>query len=328
MLTVNVRPPLASHARLSGRPLRFYTPATDPSTGYGRLAEACMQALNMVHVSPLDYPDFILSDPSAVAISPIRFTMWEPTQLPPSCAGFMTAKAIIVPCKMNVRVFRSSGYRGLIHSVPLWGEAPWAPMPPDDVFKFVSIGRDNGVRSRKGIDDLIELFGLAFPTEKDVRLTVKSSPHCPRRDPSDKRITVIQEDFTRSKYEEMIAAHHCGVFLSGLEGWNFPACELMAAGRPSILVPWGGPADFTTPETSWHLPYTMVQAPDGHPYHGVGQGAKPTREGVIEALREAYQNRALLNEKATRSYEMSFKFTKSKFMERLRVVALDILSSV
>jgi glycosyltransferase involved in cell wall biosynthesis len=328
MLTVNVRPPLASHARLSGRPLRFYTQATDPATGYGRLAEACMQALNMVHVSPLDYPDFILSDPTAVAISPIRFTMWEPTQLPPSATGFMSARALIVPCKMNVRVFRSSGYRGMIHAVPLWGEAAWAQMPADDVFKFICIGRDNAVRSRKGIDDLIEWFRLAFPTEKDVRLTIKSSPHCPHREPSDKRITVIRDDFTRPKYEEMLAAHHCGIFLSGLEGWNFPACELMAAGRPSIIVPWGGPADFTTPETSWYLPYTMVQAPENHPYYGVGQGAKPTKEGVIEALREAYLNRSLLKEKAVRSYEMSFKFTKAKFMERLRVVALDILSSV
>ena len=328
MLTVNVRPPLASHARLSGRPLRFYTQATDPATGYGRLAEACMQSLNMVHVSPLDYPDFILSDPMNPAVSPIRFTMWEPTQLPPSAIGFMSARALIVPCKMNVRVFRSSGYRGFIHNVPLWGEAGWSPMPSDDVFKFICIGRDNSVRSRKGVDELIEWFGLAFPTEKDVRLTIKSSPHCPRRDPSDKRVTVIREDFPRQKYEEMLAAHHCGVFLSGLEGWNFPACELMAAGRPSIIVPWGGPADFTTPETSWHLPYTMTQAPSGMPYLGVGQGAKPTKDGVIWALRDAYKNRDLVRDKAVRSYEMSIKFTKDKFMERLRVVALDILSSV
>lgn len=328
MLTVNVRPPLTSHARLVSRPLRFYTLTTDPASGYGRLAEACMQALNMVHVSPTEYPDFILADPSNVGISPIRLTMWEPSQLPPNVTGFMSSRALIVPCKMNVRVFRSSGYRGMIHVVPLWGEAQWAPMPPEDVFKFICIGRDNNVRSRKGIDDLIECFGLAFPKQNDVRLTIKSSPHCYLREPADPRITVIREDYTRVKYEEMLAEHHCGVFLSGLEGWNFPACELMATGRPSIIVPWGGPADFTTTQTSWHLPYTMVQAPEDRPYFGVGQGAKPTKEGVIEALREAYSNRTLLRDKATRSYEMSIKFTKAKFMERLRVVALDILSSV
>jgi glycosyltransferase involved in cell wall biosynthesis len=287
-----------------------------------------MQAINAVHVSPLDYPDMVLADPKAALVSPIRFTMWEPTQLPPNATGFMSSRALIVPCKMNVRVFRSSGYRGMIHAVPLWGESQWAPMPADDVFKFICIGRDNSVRSRKGIDDLIELFGLAFPTEKDVRLTVKSSPHCQYREPLDKRITVIRDDITRSKYEEMLAGHHCGVFLSGLEGWNFPACELMATGRPSIIVPWGGPADFTTPETSWHLPFTMVQAPNDIPYLGVGQGAKPTKDGVIWALRDAYKNRDLVRDKAVRSYEMATKFTKAKFMERLRVVALDILSSV
>lgn len=328
MLTVNVRPPLNSRMMLFGRPLRFYSPATNEATGYGRLGKACMEALNMIHVSPIDYPDFVLTNPMSVEVSPIRFTMWEPDQLPPTAQGFKHARALIVPCSMNVKLFRESGYRGPIHLINLWGEASWSPLPSGDFFKFICIGRDNGIKSRKGIGELIEWFSLAFPKEKDVRLTIKSNPECERRVISDPRITVIYDDLPKAEYEQMVSEHHCGVFLSGLEGWNFPACELMAANRPSIIVPWGGPADFTTHETSWHLEYTMVQAPQEPPYFGCGRGAKPTKDSVIAALREAYYNRSLLKSKAEASYKASLGFSKQRFKERLRVVALDAISNV
>jgi glycosyltransferase involved in cell wall biosynthesis len=240
----------------------------------------------------------------------------------------MDAKSLIVPCSMNLKLFRNSGYRKPIHLVPLWGEAEWSPMPSDSVFKFICIGRDSGVKSRKGICELIEYFSLAFPSEKDVQLTIKSNPDCFRREVKDPRIEIIYEDFSKEVYEQMLSRHHCGVFLSGLEGWNFPACELMAAGRPSIIVPWGGPADFTTTETSWHLDYTMVPAPPDIPYEGVGRGAKPTKDSVIAAMREAYSNRSLLHSKAAASYKASLGLTKKRFQERLRVVALDVLGNL
>ena len=328
MLTVNVRPPLNHRTTPFWRPLRFYTPTTDAATGYGRLAKACMDALNMIHVSISDYPDFILTTPAQSASSPIRFTMWEPDALPQSGLGFMDANALIVPCSMNLKMFRNSGYRKPIHLVPLWGEAKWSPMPTDSVFKFICVGRDNGIKSRKGISELMEYFSLAFPSEKDVQLTIKSNPDCFQREVKDPRIDIIYEDYTKEVYEQMLSKHHCGVFLSGLEGWNFPACELMAAGRPSIIVPWGGPADFTTPETSWHLDYTMVPAPPDHPYEGVGRGAKPTKDSVIAAMREAYRNRCLLQSKAAASYRVSLGLTKKRFQERLRVVALDVLGNL
>lgn len=328
MLTVNVRPALSSRTMLFGRPLRFYTPATNEATGYGRLARACMDALNMIHVSPIDYPDMVLTNPMSAEVSPIRFTMWEPDKLPENAQGFRHARSLIVPCSMNVRLFRESGYRGPIHLIPLWGEAPWSPLPNDDIFRFICIGRDSGVKSRKGINELIEYFSLAFPAEKDVRLTIKSNPECERRVITDSRITAIYEDIPKVDYEHLISQHHCGVFLSGLEGWNFPACELMASGRPSIVVPWGGPADFTTPDTSWHLEYTMVQAPNDQPYNGYGRGAKPTKDSVIAAMRDAFYNRATLRAKADASYRASLGLTKQRFKERLRVVALDVLSNV
>lgn len=313
---------------LFSRPLRFHSVSTSESTGFGRLGKACLDALGMLLVSPIDYPDFVMASPVSPCASAVRFTMWEPDSIPKTARGFMAARTLIVPCSMNVDLFRNAGFKGLIHRVGLWGEARWAPIPDEDVFRFICVGKDSGVRSRKGIDELMEYFTLAFPSEKDVRLTIKCSPACARRVIRDDRITAIYDDMSKEKYEALLSEHHCGVFLSGLEAWNFPACELMAAGRPSIIVPWGGPADFTTPETSWHLDYTMVTAPDENPYNGHGRGARPTKDSAIAALRDAYGNRQTFYKKADASYRASFRLSKDQFSERLRVVAKDIFGNL
>lgn len=325
MLTVNVRGPIRPKRATLGGKIRYFPPTNDYATGYGRISLAIMEAVDVVEC-PAGYDlDFALCYPGGELSARLRFTMWEPDEIPQRLAKFLNDGALIVPCRHNVDVFRNAGFNRKIHVVPLWGEAEYTPLPDDSVLRFITVGRDNGVRSRKGIDSLIEYFLEAFPGRNDVALTIKSSPHCFQRDISDSRITIIRKDLPVSEYNQLLASHHCGVFMSGLEAWNFPACELMAAGRPSIIVPYGGPTEFTTPETSWHLPFGMVGAPEGHPYYGVGMGARPTRGGVISALRECYENRDMLRRKAEASRQMSMRFTKAHFIERLRVVVREEL---
>lgn len=328
MLTVNVRGPLFRRDELNVGPIRYTPPTWDYTTGYGRLSLAVMGAINTVDVGQYNNADFGLCWPGHPETFRIRFTMWEPDAIPQQASSFMRDGALVVPCSYNNNIFRSAGFKNNIHVVPLWGEAEYSKMPDDSTLRFICVARDSGVRERKGIDSLIKWFSEAFPSEDDVALTIKNSRECFIRNITDKRITVIRQDMTHADYNIMLSQHHCGVFLSGLEAWNFPACELMAAGRPSILVPFGGPTEFSTASTSWHLPYEMAQAPDGHPYYGVGRGAKPLKDGVIAALRECYNNRSLMNEKALASAEAAKHFTKRRFAERLRVVVLSELGRI
>lgn len=308
------------------RRVRVTLPSTDFASGYGRLGDACASALNAVLVKPTDRPEFVLATPIDALKAPVRFTMWEPDDYPRHQCGFMSSESLIVPSSHNKQVFERTGFKGPIRVIPLFGEAPFSEFPDDSVLKFVCVARDNAARSRKGIDDLIEYFQQAFSSgEQDVSLTIKLSAKCFSRSPGDARISVIAQDVSRTEYENLLAQHHCGIFLSGLEAWNFPACEMMACGRPSILIPYGGPAEFTTPQTSWYLPFEMVPAPPEEYYFGVGRGAKASREGVISALREAYQNRSLLLQKAVLSHEMSKQFTRAKFSKRLQEVVQDLL---
>lgn len=316
VVTVNVRPPL----RESQKPLSFYCSTNNTATGYGRMCSAFLEAMELNRVGLHMRPDIVLDIPGSTAFEKIRFTMWEASSLPKSCYGFMHGMSLIVPSRHNVDVFRDAGYKNPIHVIPLWGDSVFRPMPTSGPFKFICVGKENGVPKRKGMDQLVSCFKRAFQGVEDVRLTLKRSPDCSRFDPADERISVVTSDLSKAEYELMLSQHHCGVFLSGLEGWNFPACELMATGRPSIVIPYGGPADFTTRMTSWHLEYGMTRAPEDHPYYGVGFGAVAANDSVIESMRDAFSNWSRLLEKGNLSLAASAMFTKQAFQSRLRSV--------
>lgn len=293
----------------------IYSPDFSPESGYGRLSIACSAALG---ATPHRSAEFAVCDPRDPNPAPIRFTMWEATELPRSARTWRIAKVIIVPCEANRALFRKYT-RKPVHVCPLWADSIFQHLPPVRPFKFICIARDNGVEQRKGIDLLIKWFTDAFPTQSNVSLTIKQSPHCYRRYTYDRRINILYEDYKREDYLKLLQAHHCGIFLSGAEAWNLPACELMGAGRPSILIPFGGPVDFTTPDTSWHLPYKLVTSPTGV-YESVGYVAQPTKAGTIKAMQQAYEDPLLLASKAIASAQRAADYTEARFAARLRSI--------
>lgn len=259
-----------------------------------------------------------VTNPYDATKAKIRFTMWESTELPASHMAWKRARMLIVPSAQSKEIFRQYS-KMPIEICPLFADARYQHLPPVRPFRFICVARDNGVPLRKGIDSLLKWFTEAFPTQPDVSLTVKQSKHCKIRYTFDKRINIIYEDYDRAAYHKMLADHHCGIFLSGAEGWNLPATELMATGRPSIIIPWGGPADFTTRETSWHLPYKLVKAPY-EVYREAGKVAFPDKHGTIRAMREAYEDQLLLAQKALASALRAADYTEARFAARLRAI--------
>lgn len=298
--------------------MKVYTPDACSASGYGRLAAACARALgSQLSFSPGAY-DLAVTNPHDPNKAPLRFTMWEATELPLTSMAWRRTRVLIVPSEHSKRVFRRYS-RMPIEICPLFADARFEHLPPARPFKFICVARDNGTPSRKGIDELVRWFTEAFPVESDVFLTIKQSKHCKVRYTFDKRITFIYEDYERPAYHKLLTDHHCGIFLSGAEGWNLPATELMATGRPSIIIPWGGPADFATDETSWRLPYKLIKAPK-EVYQSVGKVAFPDKHGTIRAMREAYEDQLLVAQKALASALRAADYTEERFAARLRAI--------
>lgn len=298
--------------------MKIYFPDTSTVSGYGRLAAACARALGSQLSLSAHGADLAITDPHDQCEVPIRFTMWESTELPITSTAWRRSKVLIVPSEHSKAVFRRYS-KVPINICPLFADSSFEHLPPARPFRFLCVARDNGTPSRKGIDQLLKWFTEAFPTQADVQLTVKQSAHCKKRYTYDKRITILYEDYDRQQYQDLLASHHCGIFLSGAEGWNLPLNELMATGRPSICIPWSGPVEFTDAKTSWYVPYKLVTAPE-EVYHKTGKVAFPDKAGTIRAMREAYEDQIMVAQKALASALRAADYTEARFAARLRSI--------
>lgn len=281
--------------------------------GYGRLYHACRLALGAIEA---EVPDLMVSSPMHLAPSTVRFTMWDTTECPYPVWKY--AKAFIVPCLANKELLQRHT-RKPVEICPLFSDVSFAHLPPARPFRFICVARARGHTECKGIAQLIQLFTKAFPREQDVELIIKQSPECLERWSYDKRIIFNNELLSREDYVALLHSAHCGVFLSGFEGWNLPLLELMSAGRPSLCIPFIGPADFTTSETSYHLPFKLERAPLAG-YRGVGFGARAHDLGVIHALRAAYEDQIGLAARGIASARAAQNYTVPRFAARLRAI--------
>lgn len=295
--------------------MTIYSSCFSPFTGYGRIALAAKQALFACAVNnPI--ADIAVCNPGDTSPAPVRMTTWESDALPPNYVGWKNARLLIVPCEHNRKLFKRYTKKP-VEVLPQFADTIYEHLPPARPFRFVCVARDNGARSRKGIDLLIKWFTDAFPSESDVSLSIKLSPHCVKRWTFDKRINLIYEDWNRDRYIKFLAAHHCGVFLSGGEGWNLPANELLSMGRPSILLNLGGPSDFTNEQTSYYVKHTLIKAPI-NVYKGAGNFGAPDKRSTVQAMQLAYGDQLLLAEKSVAAAKLGAEFTQERFAAKLR----------
>jgi glycosyltransferase involved in cell wall biosynthesis len=288
----------------------------DTTAGYHKHAVFCAKALDLPLLDRYS-PLLTVEGPNIKLAGGMLFTMWEPDEIPADMLGFKKHKVLIVPSDHNKKLFRKY-FRGPIEVCPLFVDTTYSFLPPARPFRFICVARESGT-PRKNVDQLIACFTKAFPTQPDVELTIKLSPFCRKHWTYDKRINIIYQDFDKPTYDSLLAQSHCGVFLSGAEAWNLPACELAAMGRPSILIPLNGPVMFTDTQTSWHLPYKLVKAPQ-QVYKGVGKVGRADDAGIIRAMQEAYEDSLLLAQKAIASAQRAADFTEARFAARLRSI--------
>jgi len=226
------------------------------------------------------------------------FSMWEATRLPPGGAAVLNlAEIVIVPTSWGASCFSASGVDRTMRIVPLGID--------DKVFHFraqslASEPAKAGVRAvfgtagrmshggiRKGINEVIDLFQRAFPTEGDVLLRVKVHPDCPVTRLSDPRIEIKAAHLPDEQLADWFSALTC--FVSGArgEGWGLFQQQAMATGRPVVAARFAGLADFLTPDNGFCVPFVLGAAEQA--YAGCGHWAWPSDQGFIEAMRTIYR---------------------------------------
>ena len=280
-------------------------------------------------IQPNDW-ELLLNPPNLAPTSGKRtvyFTMWEASRLPGQWVQWLNqAECIIVPCHWNATCFSASGVDRPIHIVPLGintGVFKPVAMRMDGPCVFGVAGKmRHGGGKRKGLNEMMDLFRRAFPTEQDVRLRVKGFPDCGIKSVTDPRVDVTAAYLTENQMAMWYASLTSFVSLSKSEGWGLMPHQAMAMGRPAIATRFGGHAEYLDANNGYCVDFRL--GPAGYNYAGGGVWAEPDEEHVIALMRRVYQNREEARNKGALAAQMVSPYTWQRSNQALLAILKQV----
>lgn len=235
---------------------------------------------------PPNYP----YDPTSARV---WFTMYECSGVRNSLIDRLNrSTALVVPTAYSADSFSSSGVAVPIHVVPLGIDTEvfsYRENNYEGKCVFGVAGRLAHGGYRKGLNESIEAFLQAFPTEKDVQLKVKCFEDCDIAVYNDPRIEYHQGFFTEKQEREWLYSLNWFVSASTGEGWGYWHHKAMSCGRPLISVKYGGVAEFFNDLCGLPIKFDYVKAA-GYYTPDDGYWAYPRRDSLVECYRTAYGN--------------------------------------
>ncbi|HYZ41869.1 MAG TPA: glycosyltransferase, partial [Stellaceae bacterium] len=197
---------------------------------------------------------------------------WEESALPAPLVDQINlhADGVLVPSQFSKSVIRNSGVRlpiaiighGVDHSGPLprpiGDRAKRGPVTHALPFTFLHVS--SGL-ARKGIEELITAYCLAFSRHDPVLLVIKTFDNPTNvidifverltgRCKFSPAIQVIAEELGRRELDFLYHSADAMILPSRGEGFNLPAAEAMARGLPVIVTRHSGHLDFCNDENS------------------------------------------------------------------------------
>jgi glycosyltransferase involved in cell wall biosynthesis len=253
------------------------------------------------------------------------FTMWESTRIKPSvCDTINKAVHLMVPSCWSASTFNACGVNTPTSIVPLGIDTSVytpRPMPPLSPFVFGAAGRVAHGGCRKGLDDVITAFLLAFPTDKDVRLHIKCFTDCKfgvsTRDPR-----IVLDRTFHPDLSSWYAKLHCFVSASRAEGWGLHLHQAMATGRPVLFPHFGATQEFLDDSCGWSYNYTL--APAREYYEGHGLWAEPDVQALAYRMKHARCEPSELNLKGQAAATRAARFSIGRMLNRFE----DVLKGI
>ena len=168
-----------------------------------------------------------------------------------------------------------------------------------DTFVFLTMFDMLSVFNRKNPLAVIQSFKSAFAGSKSAKLVVKVS-HA-QYFPNEMRklreasagypIHIIDSVLPREDVNALLAMCDCFISLHRSEGFGLALAEAMYLGKPVIATAYSGNLDFTRPNNSFLVDYTMQPVgPGSAPYHPDCLWADPSLESAIEQMRLVYES--------------------------------------
>jgi glycosyltransferase involved in cell wall biosynthesis len=197
---------------------------------------------------------------------------------------------------------------------------------------FLTMADARSSLSRKNPRGAVKAFQLAFPRERDVELVVKLQGTEARSSPEleklleeikpDTRIRLVKKMLTQEEMNQLFSRSHVLVSLHRGEGFGLPLLEAQTCGLATIATAWSGNLDFTTPENSALIPYTLTTMRDEGEVYGQVTWAEPDLRAAATAMRRFYDDPSDLAHVAAAGWGASL---PNRQLERLKnIVAREI----
>lgn len=166
--------------------------------------------------------------------------------------------------------------------------------PSQDTSEFTFLHIGSGF-ARKAPELLVQAFTEEFAAEEDAKLVIKSFPNPNNEFPElvgdNPQIELILDpDVAEAEIIGFYQNSHAYVSPARAEGFNLPALEAMALGRPVITTAWSGHMQFLTDESAYLVDYKLLPA-KSHLNNPGAFWAEPDFEDLRAKLRQAFNER-------------------------------------
>jgi glycosyltransferase involved in cell wall biosynthesis len=234
---------------------------------------------------------------------------WEESSIPDSVTGLINlhVDGVLVPSEYTKRVVRNSGVRVPIavigHGVDHGRVLPRASSrtkrgPVTRALPFTFLHISSGLE-RKGIEELVTAYCLAFSRNDPVLLVIKTFANptntvdswtarltsSSRYSPA---IQVISEELDQREMDFLYDVSDAVVLPTRGEGFNLPAAEGMARGLPVIVTRHSGHLDFCNEENSYLIDCTY-EFSNSHLQIPNSYWARPSTEQLFRIMKEVYR---------------------------------------
>jgi glycosyltransferase involved in cell wall biosynthesis len=201
------------------------------------------------------------------------FNVWclvvETTVLPErSLEAAANADQVWVPSNFVRDVCLANGMPAeKVHVVPYYLYAPARQCRPPSLHDPFTVlvswdGRSN--MNRKNVLNCIRAFKLAWPSNLDVRLRLKTRDLSPEntallQEAIGRDARIILDDSFAVEVDDIFDGAHCLMHCHRAEGYGRHVMEAMLRRVPLIATAYSGPMDWLTPENSLQVGFNLVE---------------------------------------------------------------------
>jgi glycosyltransferase involved in cell wall biosynthesis len=202
----------------------------------------------------------------------LSYFFWEESEIPSALCALMNRylDGIIAPTHFVQRLCRNSGVRIPIQvcGVGLDHRSVATDTPRPGTTRQFWFGHISSGMARKGIEELITAYAIAFKAADDVELIIKSHHNVSNvvdavvqrviagraNAPS---IKIVYDDLDDENIEFFYDMIDAMVLPTRGEGYNLPAAEAMARGVPVLVTAYSGHMDFCNDDNAYLVDFRL-----------------------------------------------------------------------